>query len=53
MIGLALNLPADERIEGTIATTIMGLMKGCCFFRVHNVKENKRALLMSEAILNA
>ncbi len=53
MIGLTLNLPADERIEGTVATTVMGLMKGCRFFRVHNVKENKRALLMSEAILNA
>lgn len=53
MIGLTLDLPSDERVEGTLATTVMGIMKGCSFIRVHNVKENKRALLMTEAILNA
>ncbi len=53
MIGLTLDLPSDERVEGTLATTVMGVMKGCSFIRVHNVKENKRALLMTEAILNA
>lgn len=53
MIGLTLNLPVEERVEGTIATTILGRMKGVSFFRVHDVKENKRALLMTEAILKA
>ncbi len=38
MIGLTLELPVTEREEGTIATSVMGLMKGCQFFRVHNVK---------------
>lgn len=53
MIGLTLNLPANERLEGTIATTVMGVMKGCAFVRVHDVKENKRAALMTRAILEA
>ena len=53
MIGLTLDLPSDERLEGTLATTIIGLLSGCSFFRVHDVKENKRALTMAEAILSA
>ncbi len=53
MIGLTLDLPAGERVEGTLATTVMGVMKGCAFVRVHDVKENKRAVLMTEAILKA
>lgn len=51
MIGLTLNLPADERVEGTLVTTVMGVMKGCAFVRVHDVLENKRAVMMTEAIL--
>ncbi len=50
MIGLTLDLPADQRVEGTVATTVCGYMKGCRFFRVHDVKENKRALMMIEAV---
>lgn len=53
VIGNTLNLPVDQRLEGTIATTIMGRMKGVSFFRVHDVLENKRALMMAEAILKA
>ena len=51
VIGLALDLPNVQRMEGTLATTVMGVMKGCSFVRVHDVKENKRAILMAEAIL--
>ncbi len=51
VIGLALDLPKDQRVEGTLATTVMGVMKGCSFVRVHDIKENKRAILMTEAIL--
>ncbi|MGN0465226.1 MAG: dihydropteroate synthase [Lachnospiraceae bacterium] len=51
MIGNALNLPVEEREEGTLATTVVGRMKGCSIFRVHDVKKNKRALMMTEAIL--
>ena len=51
VIGLTLDLPKDERLEGTLATTVIGVMKGCSFVRVHDVKENKRVIQMSEAIL--
>jgi len=51
MIGNALDLPVDDREEGTLATTVIGRMKGCSIFRVHDVKKNKRALMMTEAIL--
>ena len=51
MIGLALELPVDERVEGTIATTVMGIMKGCKMVRVHDVLENKRACIMTDKIL--
>lgn len=50
MIGLTLDLPADERVEGTLATTVSGYMKGCRVFRVHDVRGNRRALSMIEAI---
>ena len=51
MIGLALDLPVDQRVEGTVATTVMGIMKGCEFIRVHDVLENKRAAVMTDKIL--
>lgn len=51
VIGLTLDLPADQRVEGTLVTTVMGVMKGCSFVRVHDVKENARAVKMTEAIL--
>ncbi|KEI01740.1 dihydropteroate synthase [Clostridium botulinum] len=50
-IGLILDLPVNERVEGTIATTVIGIMKGCDFVRVHDVKENLRAAIMTDAIL--
>ncbi|MBU5487858.1 dihydropteroate synthase [Clostridium sp. MSJ-8] len=53
MIGLTLDLPVDERVEGTIATTVLGIVKGCEFIRVHDVKENKRACVMTDAMLKA
>ena len=51
VIGLTLDLPADQRVEGTVATTVIGVMKGCAFVRVHDIKENKRAIQMTEAVL--
>lgn len=50
MIGNTLNLPVEDRVEGTIATTVMGIVKGCDFVRVHDVLENKRACIMTDAI---
>lgn len=51
VIGLTLNVPASERVIGTVATTVMGVMGGCNFVRVHDVKANIEAILMTEAIL--
>lgn len=51
MIGLTLNLPVNERVEGTLATTSIGILKGCDFVRIHDVKENKRCALMTDAIV--
>ena len=53
VIGLTLDLPAGERLEGTLVTTVMAVMKGCMFVRVHDVKENVRAVRMTEAILQS
>lgn len=53
VIGLTLDLPAEERLEGTLATTVIGVMKGVAFVRVHDVKENVRAIRMAEAILHS
>lgn len=53
VIGLTLNLPAEERLSGTLATTVMAVMKGCSFVRVHDIKENVQAIKMAEAILHA
>lgn len=52
MIGNALNLPVDQRVEGTLVTTVMGIMAGCEFIRVHDVLENKRACVMTDKILS-
>lgn len=53
MIGNALDLPVEKRVEGTLATTVIGIMKGCEFIRVHDVLENKRACVMTDKILNS
>ncbi|MCM1136766.1 MAG: dihydropteroate synthase [Clostridium sp.] len=53
VIGLTLDLPVTERLEGTIVTTVFGVLFGCAFVRVHDIKENARAVKMAEAILNA
>lgn len=50
VIGLTLDLPVGKRLEGTLVTTALAVMKGCGFVRVHDVKENARAVKMAEAI---
>lgn len=51
VIGKTLDVDIDERLEGTIATTVLGIMKGCHMVRVHDVKENKMAAIMTDKIL--
>lgn len=51
VIGLTLELPTQERLEGTLATTVLAVVQGISFVRVHDVKENVRAIRMAETIL--
>ena len=53
MIGTALNLEVNEREEGTIATTVMAVMKGVAFVRVHDVEKNMRAIKMTRTIIES
>lgn len=50
VIGLTLDVPADQRLEGTIVTTVKAVFSGCAFVRVHDIKENFRAVKMAEAV---
>ena len=45
------ELPAEERLEGTIATSCQAVYAGANMVRVHDIKENLRAIRMLEAIL--
>jgi dihydropteroate synthase len=51
MIGKVLDLPVDQRLEGTAATVALGLAKGCQLIRVHDVKEMVRVARMMDAML--
>ena len=51
VIGLTLDLPADQREEGTLVTTVYGVQKGCAFVRVHDVEKNRRAIKMTRALM--
>jgi len=51
MIGLALNLPTDQRLEGTAATVAIGIANGADIVRVHDVKQMVRVCRMSDAII--
>lgn len=53
VVGLAIKENVENRLEGTIALTVMAVMKGCQFIRVHDVKENRRAITMTEAVLKS
>ena len=51
-IGHTLDLPVEERVEGTLATVALGIMKGCHMVRVHDVKETVRLARMMDAMLS-
>ena len=51
VVGLTLDTTKDERVEGTLVTTVFGVQQGCAFVRVHDVKENMRAIRMTQASL--
>ena len=50
-IGFTLDLPADQRVEGTAATVAIGIARGADMIRVHDVKEMARVAKMTDAIV--
>lgn len=51
MIGLVLNLPPDQRLEGTAATVAISIAKGADIVRVHDVAQMVRVCRMSDAVV--
>ena len=51
MIGLVLNLPEDQRLEGTAATIALGIAGGADMVRVHDVRQMARVSRMTDAIV--
>jgi dihydropteroate synthase len=52
-LGAVLGLPAEDRLEGTIAACVVAAVRGARFVRVHDVLAVKRALQVADAILTA
>ncbi len=50
-IGRVLGLPPEDRVEGTIATTVLGIAAGVDIIRVHDVRPNVLAARMADAIV--
>jgi dihydropteroate synthase len=50
-LGRVLDLPPDERVEATVATTVLGIAAGVDLVRVHDVRPNVRAARMADAVV--
>ena len=50
-LGRVLDLPADDRLEATLATTALGIASGTDIVRVHDVEPNVRAARMTDAVV--
>ncbi len=50
-IGMALKLPPEERLEGTLASLALGIANGADIVRVHDVREAVRAVRVSDAVV--
>ncbi len=50
-IGKILNLPPQERVEGTIASAVLSVLNGAHILRIHDVQSVKRAIIVAEAIM--
>ena len=51
MIGLVLDLPTDQRLEGNLAVTAIGIANGADIVRVHDVLPTVRVCRMSDAVI--
>ena len=50
-IGFTLDLPADQRVEGTAAAIAVGIARGADIIRVHDVEHMRRIAKMTDAIV--
>jgi dihydropteroate synthase len=50
-IGHVLDLPVAERLEGSLASAVVAVMKGASILRVHDVKETVRAVKLAHSII--
>jgi dihydropteroate synthase len=50
-IGKILDTPVDQRLGGSIASAVIGVLNGASLVRVHDIKETKRAIQIVDAIL--
>jgi len=50
-IGYTLDLPPEERLEGTAATVALGIARGADIMRVHDVREMVRVAKMADAMV--
>lgn len=53
VIGLTLDLPPEERLEGTASTVVLGIAQGCGMIRVHDIQAMKRLSVMTDAIIRS
>lgn len=51
VVGNTLNIPKEERLIGTVALGVFGMLHKAAFLRVHDVKEHVQAIKMIEAVL--
>jgi dihydropteroate synthase len=51
-IGNVLDLPTEDRVEGTAAAAALSIANGADFIRVHDVKEMKRVAKMADAVIH-
>lgn len=53
MIGQILDLPPKERVEGTVATNVLGVAQGVEMIRVHDIQAHVRAIKVTDAIVRS
>ncbi|KFL42958.1 dihydropteroate synthase [Lysinibacillus sp. BF-4] len=51
MIGNVLDLPTAERLEGTMATVVYGIDRGCHMMRLHDIEPMRRAMKMTDVLV--
>ena len=52
-IGLTLDVPSENRLEGTLAAVSVGILNGASIVRVHDVKEVKQTVIITDKIMGA